>query len=317
MSLAVQARFGRIPARLAARMRKTLGSALGKRWCALGVLAAVLAAPAARARADERVFTYSYEPKVLPKDALEFEQWATLRAGKEDGVFSRWDLRTEFEYGLLDQLTTALYLNFESLHIDRDEEQVDEFEFKGLSSEWKWKFLDPTADPIGVLGYFEATTNFEDVELEEKLVLGKNFDRVVLAFNAICEQEWEFENEETETELAVEFTAGVAYRFTDRFAVGVEAREVNVFPTWKTWSTPPSSSVRRSTTTRTDGGPRSLSSRRSRGYAATQRTGSTSMSSNAWKCGSFSGSISDVALRSAPLARIRLAFAALAVALAP
>lgn len=230
MSLAVQARFGRIPARLAARMRKTLGSALGKRWCALGVLAAVLAAPAARARADERVFTYSYEPKVLPKDALEFEQWATLRAGKEDGVFSRWDLRTEFEYGLLDQLTTALYLNFESLHIDRDEEQVDEFEFKGLSSEWKWKFLDPTADPIGVLGYFEATTNFEDVELEEKLVLGKNFDRVVLAFNAICEQEWEFENEETETELAVEFTAGVAYRFTDRFAVGVEAREVNVFP---------------------------------------------------------------------------------------
>ncbi|HZN58492.1 MAG TPA: hypothetical protein VFD71_10500, partial [Planctomycetota bacterium] len=88
MSLAVQARFGRIPARLAARMRKTLGSALGKRWCALGVLAAVLAAPAARARADERVFTYSYEPKVLPKDALEFEQWATLRAGKEDGVFS-------------------------------------------------------------------------------------------------------------------------------------------------------------------------------------------------------------------------------------
>jgi len=230
MSLAVQARFGRIPARLAARMRKTLGSALGKRWCALGVLAAVLAAPAARARADERVFTYSYEPKVLPKDALEFEQWATLRAGKEDGVFSRWDLRTEFEYGLLDQLTTALYLNFESLHIDRDEEQVDEFEFKGLSSEWKWKFLDPTADPIGVLGYFEATTNFEDVELEEKLVLGKNFDRVVLAFNAICEQEWEFENEETETELAVEFTAGVAYRFTDRFALGLEAREVNVFP---------------------------------------------------------------------------------------
>jgi hypothetical protein len=211
-------------------MRKTLGSALGKRWCALGVLAAVLAAPAARARADERVFTYSYEPKVLPKDALEFEQWATLRAGKEDGVFSRWDLRTEFEYGLLDQLTTALYLNFESLHIDRDEEQVDEFEFKGLSSEWKWKFLDPTADPIGVLGYFEATTNFEDVELEEKLVLGKNIDRVVLAFNAICEQEWEFENEETETELAVEFTAGVAFRFTDRFAVGVEAREVNVFP---------------------------------------------------------------------------------------
>ena len=29
--------------------------------------------------ADERRFTYVYEPEVLPKGAWEFEQWVTLR----------------------------------------------------------------------------------------------------------------------------------------------------------------------------------------------------------------------------------------------
>src|SRR5262245_23082370 len=97
-------------------------------------------------RADTRHFTYSYEPNnVLPAGALEFEQWATLRAGKEQGVFSRWDLREEFEYGITDRLTSSLYLNFQSLHVDLpdEDEDEDEFEFKGVSSEWKYKISDP------------------------------------------------------------------------------------------------------------------------------------------------------------------------------
>ncbi len=186
--------------------------------------------------ADERFFTYSYEPKVLPSGALEFEQWATLRAGKEAGVFSRWDLRSEFEYGLTDRLTSALYLNFQSLHFDSadDAQDEDHFEFQGLSSEWKFKLFDPTADPVGLLLYGEATTNFQELELEEKLVLGKDLGRTVLALNVTVEEEWEFEREggesETEEELVLEFTAGAAYHLTDRFAIGLELRQKNVFP---------------------------------------------------------------------------------------
>jgi len=196
---------------------------------ATGALA-MLCLSAPPASSDERHFTYSYEPKVLPEGALEFEQWTTLRAGKEDGVYSRWDLRSEFEYGLTDRLTSALYLNFKSLHIDRDSEQVDEFEFGGVSSEWKYKITDPTADPLGMLAYGEVTTNFEELELEQKLVLGKNVDRFVFAFNAIAEEEWEFERDETESEFMLEFTAGAAYRLTNRLALGIELREKNVFP---------------------------------------------------------------------------------------
>jgi len=199
-------------------------------------IAAAALLPRAGARADERLFTYSYEPRVLPEGALEFEQWATLRAGKEEGVFSRWDLRSEFEYGLTDRLTSALYLNFTSLHFDSKDDSLDEdeFAFGGLSSEWKYKVFDPAADPLGLLLYAEVTTDLEEVELEEKLVLGKDLDRWVLAFNATAEQEWEFEREdgqsETAKELALEFTAGAAFRFTSRFAVGLELREKNVFP---------------------------------------------------------------------------------------
>ena len=134
----------------------------------------------------------------------------TLRAGKERGIFSLWDFRSELEYGVTDSLTTALYLNFRSLHQDRagDAEDRDEFRFEGVSWEWKYKFSDPTADPLGFLLYGEATSNFQDVELEEKVVLGKELGRAVLALNFIAEEEWEFVREageaETEKELALE-----------------------------------------------------------------------------------------------------------------
>ena len=190
----------------------------------------------ARGFADERFFTYTYEPKVLPEGALEFEQWTTLRAGKENGVYSRWDLRSELEVGLTDRLTTAFYLNWKSVHFDSKDDTLDEseVEFKGVSSEWKLKLLDPTADAVGVLLYGEVSTNLNEFELEQKLIVGKNIDRLVLAFNTNVEEEWEFVREngesETESELKLEFTAGASFRVTDRFALGVEVREVNVFP---------------------------------------------------------------------------------------
>jgi hypothetical protein len=39
----------------------------------------------ATARADEKRFTYTYEPELPPKGGLEFEQWITLRTQKTAG----------------------------------------------------------------------------------------------------------------------------------------------------------------------------------------------------------------------------------------
>ena len=70
---------------------------------------------AAAARADERLFTYTYEPETMPKGAFEFEQWVTSRVGRNATVgqddYYRLQFREEFEYGLTDNYTLALYVN--------------------------------------------------------------------------------------------------------------------------------------------------------------------------------------------------------------
>src|SRR6266853_2858933 len=107
------------------------------------------------ARADERLFTYTYEAEVLPKGAVEFEQWVTHSRGKQDGVLAAWDFREELEFGLTEKLTSALYLNFRNTHSEDVQGVVDQdkFEFKGVSSEWKYQLLNPNTKAVGVLAY--------------------------------------------------------------------------------------------------------------------------------------------------------------------
>lgn len=202
-----------------------------KRYLAL-LTAVALLTPLADVRADERLFTYSYEADVLPKGGLEFEQWITNRSGRDGGRYTRWDLREEIEYGLTDRLTTALYLNFRS--VSSEEMDGSEFTFKGVSSEWKYQIANPNRSPIGVLLYGEVTYDGDEVELEEKIVLQKNFgDRWVAVVNFTFEQEWEFEAAGTETEAVFEVSGGLACRVTPQFSVGVEARAVTEFPEWE------------------------------------------------------------------------------------
>lgn len=183
--------------------------------------------------ADERLFTYSYEAEVLPKGGVEFEQWITHQRDKKEGVFSRWDFREELEFGLTERLTSALYLNFRDTSQRVGGMEDHEFEFKGVSSEWKYQFLNPNTKPIGLLGYGELTYNGTELELEEKLVLQKNFgERWTAVLNATVEEEWEWEDDAEEREFTVEFTAGIAYRLNKNWAVGVEGRHHRVYEDW-------------------------------------------------------------------------------------
>ena len=63
------------------------------------------------AKADERRFTYVYEPETLPAGAFEVENWVTLGAGRNATVgqehYQRWDFRQELEYGVTDWYTAA------------------------------------------------------------------------------------------------------------------------------------------------------------------------------------------------------------------
>lgn len=188
------------------------------------ILAAALALTV-NAAADERFFTYSHEADVLQEGKAEFEQWVTAKVGKDGGDYSRWEFREELEYGVTDKLTTAVYLNFRDTYFspdDRAAEETQEFEFKGVSSEWKYQILNPNLDPLGLLLYGEGTYEGDAAEIEEKIVLSKNIGKFVLAFNTVFEQEFEFEHGETIKEGKLALTSGVAYRLNPNWSAGVE-----------------------------------------------------------------------------------------------
>lgn len=208
-----------------------------------------LGAASPLASAGDRLFTYTYEPTTMPQGAVEFEQWVTARVGKSSGDYARFDLRWEVEFGLLDDLQTALYLNTSSVRSKgvpegntfSDEEEV---EFKGISNEWIMKFLDPVADPVGIAAYLEWGAGPEEIELEEKLLIGKVVGKWNFALNLALEQEWEFERKgltnapappgpdggdrKVERELVFELDAGVSY-LVGNFAVGLEFRNHNEY----------------------------------------------------------------------------------------
>ena len=204
-------------------------------WCSRYALLALLAVGSAQA--DERFFNYVYEADVLPKGGWEFEQWLTYGQRHPEGDFrydqSRWDFREEIEFGLLERLTAAVYLNFRQDTVVGNEVGLSgfsEFSFQGVSTEFKYQLLNPVTDPVGLALYVEPTFSGSEIEMEEKLILSKNLgDYWVLAVNATVEQEWEREDGVTERESVAEFTAGAAYRITSHWSFGVEGRHRRVY----------------------------------------------------------------------------------------
>jgi len=183
---------------------------------------------ASSASASERHFTQSYESNVLPKNSVEIETWNTLRMGK-DNYFMRFDHRLEFEFGLTDQLQTALYLNLGSTGSRQGNAITTESEFTSLSSEWKLKLSDSVGDAIGSALYFELTAGAQEYEVEAKIILDKRMDRWLFAFNGVYEHEITVLGDELRKEHKASAVAGATYFFSDHMTLGVEAFGKAVF----------------------------------------------------------------------------------------
>lgn len=190
-------------------------------------------------RADERRFTYVYEPETLPAGALEFENWVTLRAGRNRTVgqenFNRWDLRQELEYGVSDRYTVALYLN-EKAQSYRDPAtgaNKSEFEWKGLSLENRYNLLNPAEHAIGLTFYLEGRYSGEEAAVEQKIIIGQRYGNWKWAFNLEHETEWEDNLHEVEGEFGASF--GIARDLGKRWALGLELRNHNLLPDYNSW----------------------------------------------------------------------------------
>lgn len=191
---------------------------------------------AAAAHADEHYFGYVKTADVLPQGASEFEQWVTNRNGKAHEVYSAWDLRTELEYGVTDRLSSAIYFNFKDTYestLDLGTGLVTSTEetlFEGISLELKYQVLNPSKSPLGLVLYYEPSFGHGEWENELKVILSTETESWVAALNLTAEPEWERDALVQKEELPLEASAGLAYKLSPTFSLGLEARTHTEIP---------------------------------------------------------------------------------------
>lgn len=176
---------------------------------------------------NERKFGYTYQSSVLGKGNKELEIWTTVRIGKDTPFYSAMDNRMEFEWGITDNLQTAFYLNFRQVSSDAGNGLTTDFDFKGISTEWKYQFSKPGKDPLGFALYGELGLNTDEAELEAKMIFDKRIKKNTLALNFVFEHEWEFSSGKPVKEIALEADLGWCYDITKSFSAGIEVRNHN------------------------------------------------------------------------------------------
>lgn len=175
------------------------------------------------APANDRHFAFTYETAVLPPGGKELEVWTTLRHGRDE-YFSALDQRLEFEVGLTDRLMTAFYLNWTN-NASETSGTVGQpsFAMEGVSSEWKWKLMDPVADIFGFGLYAEVGYTTKELELEAKTLFDKKVGKWLLAANLVGEGEYEAVPGAIELEeIEIEVDLGASYAFSPRLSLGME-----------------------------------------------------------------------------------------------
>jgi hypothetical protein len=224
---------------------------------AAAAIVAGLGLGAGEARADEPLFGFINTTDLLPKGQKEVEQWATLREGRSEGQFHVVQARTEFSYGLTDDVQVSAYLNYDwadawhnvpsgetappEVYADysvEPDKRLNRGRFEGVSGEVIWRLMSPYTKPVGVALYVEPTLGPRTREMEYRLLLQKNFhdDRVVVAGNVTWGQEWrrllpdpeaDPRSEEARThwdkETDINFGVGASWRFRENWSVGFEA----------------------------------------------------------------------------------------------
>jgi hypothetical protein len=224
------------------------------------VLAVLLSSGASSACAEESMFSFVYTTDLLPQGAKEVEQWVTLRHQKIAGTYDQIEGRTEFEYGLASNLQVAIYANYawtQAYHngpfgATTPPEQFGDYvagaddvfnakRFTGVSGELIYRILSPYTDGIGLALYTEPTIGKNFFELENKVILQKNFfdDLLTVAFNFTYAPEYRNLSGDADPtvfnwqeETDINFGLAVSYRFIENWSAGFEflnEREYNSF----------------------------------------------------------------------------------------
>jgi hypothetical protein len=228
----------------------------------IALVASLIPAAGVRpAHADENLLNYVKGAEVQPRGSWELYQWFTQRRGKGVGHYSAGDYQTELEHGVSDRFAVALYLNGQGIdtrdvrvdaYIPKDEEYA--LRFSGVALAFKYNFLSPIKDGVGLSLYAEPIIGFQDphsgqskrtYSLETSLLVQKNLreDTLILMANlglestyakraAVADLPPDFEWPAIpEMEIEPTFGAGLSWRLASNWYVGAEAQYQAEFET--------------------------------------------------------------------------------------
>lgn len=190
-------------------------------------LVAGLTLAARPARADRRIFAYTYPYMTLPQGSFELEHYLDLGlrgptvtwdhalppGTVNDFSHPTWLHQVELEYGITDRLDFGFYNVFE-------QDPAGVFKFDGVKLRSRYRFSDPGVHLVDSAAYLELVYFGDELEIEQKLIFSKILGHVEIAFNATGEEELEFASKEWEYVLTP--SLGVGYHFTPALAVGLE-----------------------------------------------------------------------------------------------
>jgi hypothetical protein len=181
------------------------------------LLAALLVAATlpAVAGADQRSYTFTYQPITAAKGGLDLELYSTFYDPPGGSARGRgWRHQAELEYGITDRWDVSLYNVFRRPY-------GGELEYEAVKLRTRYRLTEPGLSFVDTVLYVEAEQSVVDdkaTKLEEKLIVGKDLGRANLALNLIAEQE--FENGNTGLEWG--WSAGASWEFSPSFRLGAE-----------------------------------------------------------------------------------------------
>jgi hypothetical protein len=180
---------------------------------------------AGSAAANPRPLPFSYPHETLPHGAFEIEQYldvTPVRVEREDDdgtrmvVGMRYDLQTEFEYGVTDRLEVGWYFFF----FQAPTSGGPALAFRGVKQRARYRLNEPGEWPVNVGLYLEVAELNDEVEVEEKILLSRRFGRINAVANLWVEQEYYFQDEDWKH--IYNPTLGVTAELSPKLIVGAE-----------------------------------------------------------------------------------------------
>ncbi len=177
------------------------------------------------ARADRRIFAYSYPYMTLPEGSMEMEHYldskwvatddpATLDIA-EDDLKVEWKHQVEFEYAITDRLDFGFYNVFK-------QKPYGPMVYDGLKVRSRYRFGDPGQYIVDPSIYFEVAYNGNDVKVEQILIFAKRFGKIETALNLKFEEK--IKDVGGADDFLLEFipSFGVGYHINLNVAIGLE-----------------------------------------------------------------------------------------------